>query len=361
MNRPNETDKASPYSTLPDHCFWRRSIAAVDYTEVDPVTASPFRIRPDERIATAGSCFAQHLARRLKASGFNFFVTETAHPLASPEIATSFNYAVFSARYGNIYTSRQLLQLLERALGLFETQENAWRSADGRYLDPLRPTIQPGGFATLAELAADRRQHLAAVHRAFTQMDYFVFTLGLTECWVSRDDGTAFPVAPGVAGGRFDPERYALLNLGAADVQRDMDQFITALRRINPTVRIILTVSPVPLVATAENRHVLVATTYSKSVLRVVCDELVRAHADVAYFPSYEIITASCSAGRYFGSDWRSVTEDGVSHVMRVFLRHFTEGGETQPGRPTEPRDTFVERMSEVVEAICDEERIDKY
>ena len=79
--------------------------------------------------------------------------------------------------------------------------------------------------------AVSRRLRNSQPTGASTWLQSTVRSRRWTECWVSRDDGTAFPVAPGVAGGRFDPERYALLNLGAADVQRDMDQFITALRR----------------------------------------------------------------------------------------------------------------------------------
>ena len=61
----------------------------------------------------------------------------------------------------------------------------------------------------------------------------------------------------------------------------------------------ILTVSPVPLVATAAGKHVLVATTYSKSVLRVACEEVCQKAADVMYFPSYEIITGNYNRGSY--------------------------------------------------------------
>ncbi|WP_202966235.1 GSCFA domain-containing protein, partial [Staphylococcus aureus] len=49
---------------------------------------------------------------------------------------------------------------------------------------------------------------------------------------------------------------------------------------------------------------------------------------DTLYFPSYEIITSPEGAFRYLESDLRSVSKDGVDHVMRVFFRHLTEGGD---------------------------------
>ena len=56
------------------------------------------------------------------------------------------------------------------------------------------------------------------------------------------------------------------------------------LKRLNPGVRVLLTVSPVPLIATYEPRHVLVSTTYSKSVLRVAAEQVMRRHDWVDFY-----------------------------------------------------------------------------
>ncbi|EFG9941253.1 GSCFA domain-containing protein, partial [Escherichia coli] len=52
---------SNPYNGLPDHCFWSRSHRA-PMNEVDPVVKGGFALTPDMKIATAGSCFAQHIA-----------------------------------------------------------------------------------------------------------------------------------------------------------------------------------------------------------------------------------------------------------------------------------------------------------
>ena len=130
---------------------------------------------------------------------------------------------------------------------------------------------------------------------------------------------------------------------------------------MNPTARMIVTVSPVPLIATAAGRHVLVSTAYSKAALRVACEELVAARPDVAYFPSYEIVTGNFTHGAYFAPDLRSVTEAGVAHVMRVFLRHFTRSGTAAVPAPLPEAtaDQHTRRMAEHVRVICDEEALD--
>ena len=211
-----------PYRALPPKAFWRKSVAAVAMEDVDPVGDFKLRILPETKVATAGSCFAQHIARHLKKSGFRYYVAEEGHPIVPQAIREKHNYGTFSARFGNIYTARQLNQLFDRAYGNFDPQEPPWIDADGTVRDPFRPNVQPGNFVSVAEMLADRQQHLAAVRTMFETLDVFVFTLGLTESWKSRGDGAVFPLCPGVEGGSFDLSKYAFENQSLKAVMKDM-------------------------------------------------------------------------------------------------------------------------------------------
>jgi hypothetical protein len=348
--------KAShPYRQAPDQAFWKRAVAELPIGEVDPVVDFPFRIGPADKIATAGSCFAQHIARYLRKSGYSYFVTEPGHPLLDDETRERFSYGLFSARFGNIYSSGQLLQLVQRAYGEFKPSERLWEE-QGRFIDPYRPNIQPDGFATQEEFECDQVQHLAAVRNMFEGADVLVFTLGLTEVWKSKVDGAVFPLCPGVAGGQFDASLHEFQNERVSDVVANLTSVINKVRRRNPTLKLILTVSPVPLMATASVQHVLVATTYSKSVLRVAAQEVCAANHDVAYFPSYEIVTGSYARGRYFHDDLRQVLEPGIEHVMKLFLRHVAQ--EAAPAGASETT-AFTSEVEQLVSAICDEELLD--
>lgn len=363
------TKSICPYKKLPDSAFWSRSIAKIALEQVDPVITTPFLISRTDKVATAGSCFAQHIARYIRGSGFNYFVSEDCMRFVPDDVKSSFNYGTFSARFGNIYTSRQLLQLFNRAYDLYHPTEDYWIE-DGRFIDPFRPFIQPHGFATLSEFAADRVQHFAAVRNMFESCDIFVFTLGLTETWEDQRDGAVFPVCPGCGAGEFIPERYAFKNLDYIEILEDMKIFIDCLRNVNPAVRIILTVSPVPLIASASSEHVLSATTYSKSVLRAVAGKLAITVPNLAYFPSYEIITGSYNRGSYYESDLRGVTEAGVKHVMSIFFKHFyqvdiakattplnsSNGGATQ----LKNLDNTDKEYTDRVRVICDEETLEQ-
>jgi hypothetical protein len=344
--------RRTEYSDLPASSFWRKSVEHVGVSGIDPVVAPTFRLSPQDKIATAGSCFAQHIARVLVEDGRNFLNVEPSKGRDSGD---------FSARYGNIYTARQLLQLAYRAYGKFVPSDTAWRRDDGRYVDPFRPQMEPDGFASAEETIAATTRHLSAVRRVFQEADVFVFTLGLTECWVSKHDGAVFPLPPGAAGAAIDYSKYAFKNLSVAEVTSDLTEAIEFLRTKNPRLRVIITVSPVPLVATYMNGHVLRSTIYSKSCLRVAAEEVAGSLPFVEYFPSYEIICGSFDESSYFEPDKRSVTQDGVDLVMSILRRHYFEEAPSSitpsggnPGLSSRSSDTAFmrrERIARLVDA----------
>jgi hypothetical protein len=345
----------TPYSGLPDHHFWRRSVGAIERHLLDPVVRTRFRIAPADRIATAGSCFAQHIARRLRSLGDYYMVVEDGAAIPEADRAAR-QYGLFSARYGNIYTAAQLWQLWREAYGEWQPAETAWRGAAGRWVDPFRPTVEPDGFDSPEAVATDRAAHLAAVRQLFESCDILVFTLGLTEGWRARSDGAVYPLAPGVAGGTYDPSAHEFVNFTASEVEDSLGRFLAAVKGRNPALRVILTVSPVPLAATFEDRSVLVSTTWSKAVLRVAAETMRSRHDWVDYFPSYEIIAGSPTGGLYYEEDDREVNSLGVSHVMRLFQRHYIDGD----GDGTEPASAAADIAAPIGNVICDEALIDQ-
>jgi len=348
----------NPYSSLPDHRFWRKAVAGLPPFALDPIVETPFKISLRDRVATGGSCFAQEIAHRLQQSGFCYYLAEEPPAGMSAQEAERRNYSMYSCRYGNLYTTTQLLQLVQRAYGEFAPDLDSWTDADGRFVDPFRPRIEPEGYATVEEMRADRARHLAAVRKMVETMDVFVFTFGLTECWRHRPDGAVLQLAPGVAGGVYDPERYEFWNMSVGEVVRD---FLTAVDLIcarNPDVRMILSVSPVSIIATGEDRHVLVSNSASKAILRAAADEVVRARRNIAYFPSYDLVTAAPNAARFYGDDTRRINSFGIDRTMRMFFEHFT-ARETVSTPVTAVKLDIAAEAKSNAKIVCDEEAIE--
>lgn len=345
--RPS-ADGATPYTALEPRAVWRQAVAETHALQLENLYRRKFAITAETTISTAGSCFAQNIAGALKRNGFNFNDFEPAPPLLPAALHKTYNYGVYSARYCNIYTARQLLQTFDRAFGLFEPYETVWAKGDG-YVDPFRPLLEPEPFESVAELERARQTHFAALRRLFQETNVFILTLGLTEAWLSKRDGTVFPLCPGTVAGRFDDADYEFKNFNSFEIFEDLVAFMTKVSEINSGVRFILTVSPVPLTATKSDCHVLAATTYSKSVLRAVAGHLASELAFVDYFPSYEIIAAPSMRGMFYDSNLRTVNSAGVDYVMSHFFR------EHLPSQPSLAGPAKALPPIGDLEAVCEE------
>jgi hypothetical protein len=301
-----------PYRHMPDRSFWSRSVST-GWNPHDLMTARVPVLLASDRIMSAGSCFAANTVPFLEAAGYIYVRTESIEETSSDR----FGYGRYSAAYGNIYTPRQLLQLVRRSGGSFKPVEDRWHTDDA-VIDPFRPGL-PFPAETDEEFDVLTAAHLARTREAVATADVFIATLGLTEAWVSSIDGAVFPACPGTIAGNFDPQRHMFKNFGVSEIVQDLRDLVDELRRIRSGLRVVLTVSPVPLVATATAAHVVCATSYSKSVLRVACEEIERTQPDVVYFPAYEIITGP-QAPDYFEPDRRNVSDAGIKAVMDVLL-----------------------------------------
>lgn len=319
----NQSTQPSPYSGLSASAYWRSGVAQSDPQSLDDVYAPKFRIASDAWVATAGSCFAQHIARHMRTNGYQILDVEPP-PLGLPYgLRQSFGYSTYSARYGNIYTVKQLRQLTQEVAGTFTPVDAIWEK-DGRYFDALRPSVDPNGLESAQEVAHLRRHHINMVRQMFEKLDVLIFTLGLTEMWLHRESGTVYPTAPGTIAGEFDPDKYVFHNAQFNEIVEDFKAFealLSQLRGGRP-FQVLLTVSPVPLTATASGNHILVANTYSKSVLRTVAGYLADNHAHIDYFPSYEIVTNPALRSAGFEGNLRSVRESTVQTVMRHFFHY---------------------------------------
>lgn len=341
-----------PYKEQPPKAFWSKSVSS-NFNDTNLLTDFSGYIKKSDRVVSAGSCFASNLIPYLEEVGIEYLRTESI-PKALQDLGENLGYANFSAAYGNIYTARQLRQLYERCNDQFIPVEVNWE-INGKFIDPFRPGLKfPAN--SLAEFRYLSKGHLQATKKAFEECDVFVFTLGLTEGWIHKIDGATYPACPGTISGNFDPKKYAFKNFSVEEIVDDLSTFIKSLRISNPKVKFLITVSPVPLVATATDNHVLLASTYSKAVLRVAAEQVCELFENVRYFPAFEIITGPQAPGDYFEQDKRNVSETGVKAVMTALLNACGLIKNSRKPRITQSSSKSVESFSGILtSAECDE------
>jgi hypothetical protein len=263
-------------------------------------------ITKQTRIGSAGSCFAMEIKKHLIANGYNYVEPEkSAH--GSANWGTQFNAVAFQ-------------QTVEWAFGLRERPLLIWDCPDFGYSafwDPFREGIT---YATGEDVAKSLAIHRKHARSALEQCDYFVLTIGINEIWRLAFSDQVLARYPR----NFSP--YLVRN-EVLTVQQNVDALqgaLDVLKRFNPGIQLIVTVSPVPLMATfqAHDKHVLEANQHAKSVLRVAVEEFVRRNPESAtYFAAFE--TVIWATDERWAPDCRHVSPKAVSNVMRLFEEVF--------------------------------------
>ena len=311
----------SPYTHLPESSFWKKGVAEKSNSDFSDLYSPKFHLKPDQPIASAGSCFAQYLRPHLEKSKAKYLDIEPPPKHLDVKSQSKHGFGQYSARYGNIYTARQLLLLAKEAYGLHCPTDIAWRLPNGRFIDALRPSVDPEGFERSQDLLQARLQHIGALRNLFAQAEVFIFTLGLTEAWTNLEGSTVYPTAPGTIAGDYDPQQYTFHNFSYSEVKNDLLEFVELVAEHSSNqMKVLLTVSPVSLTATASHSHILLANTYSKSVLRAVAGDLSNTNPNFDYFPSYDIFATIKTKGEYYNENRRTVRADAVGLVMSYFL-----------------------------------------
>jgi hypothetical protein len=148
---------------------------------------------------------------------------------------------------------------------------------------------------------------------ALEQADVIIFTVGVAPCFFERESGA------------FVLPRASSVSLWAQD---NILAIIEAAKSLNADVKIVLTVSPVPLKATLEMASVVQADCISKSTLRVAVHEVMGQGIDgVVYWPSFEIARwLSAYFPATFGADdgrSRHVSKAVIEVILELFLERY--------------------------------------
>jgi hypothetical protein len=160
----------------------------------------------------------------------------------------------------------------------------------------------------------------------FDDTDVFILTLGLSEIWYDTSTGEAFWRA--VPVGYFDASRHTFRVSTVAENAANLRAIYEMIREFRPSARIVVTLSPIPLVATFRPVSSITANSVSKAILRAAIDEVVREADDpehLLYWPSYEIVQDAFGTGKWL-PDGRHVAQPVLDYIMALFETYYCLG-----------------------------------
>lgn len=288
-----------------------------------PQFAVPFKLEPGSRIFTIGSCFARNVESELLTRGFSIPVREL---FRRPDFQ-HLDLGVIN-NYGTPSIYNEIAWAFEERP--FEPEHHLVEVVGGKFADiHLSPALRAEPWETVL----GRRRAISEAYRMAAQCSVVIMTLGLSELWFDTHSGFYINVAPRPSLIQKFPGRFQLHVLDFAEAYDYLDMAVGILKAHAPGQRIILTVSPVPMMSTHRAMDVMVANTYSKSVLRVAAEALTVKHDFVTYYPSFESVMLS-DRKIAWRDDMVHVTPEIVALNVGRMIEAFTDAGDRDADIP---------------------------
>lgn len=243
-------------------------------------------IAQDKGIFCIGSCFAREIATQLSQRNLKAMFVEMAEHINST------------------YANRHLL---DWALGRCEGQPKD----------------------RISQLCADMNITPESIVKSIRDSNIVIYTLGVAPVFVDKQNNNQFVMpTKSTLSSSVLAELYDFRTTTVAENVENLKYIFARLKEINPDIKLVITVSPVPLRTTFEFKSAVMADSLSKSTLRVAAHEFVSSHSDVLYWPSFEIVRwIGGHVGPYFGGDDGAslhVNDEVVKAITDSFIEHYS-------------------------------------
>lgn len=233
-----------------------------------------------------GSCFATEMGERLCAAKFACDVNPYGVLYNPISIATALHEMMQGCRY--------------EAQDLF-LHDGCWHSP-----------MHHGAFSDASQevVLQEINRRLQAAHEALPRLNTLILTWGTAYVYKTRAEGRVVGNCHKLPENHFD--RYRLT---VDEVVEAYETLFDLLFALNPSLRVLLTVSPI--------RHLrdgLHANQLSKSVLLLAADVLQQRYPQqVDYFPTYELLLDELRDYRFFAEDMVHPSGTALSIVWQRF------------------------------------------
>jgi tetratricopeptide (TPR) repeat protein len=241
------------------------------------------------RFFTMGSCFARNLAMSLRQSGYI-----SHHMEISEHINTTFANRVFVDWLRGVEIEPAIRDRIVQLLPEGCSKE--------RTLDNIKSS------------------------------DVFILTLGVAAAFFDRSTGAFVLPRASALNSRALAEKYRFRTASVQENTDNVRYLIDFIRSVAPHIRIVVTVSPVPILASFEHESAVQADCLSKSTMRLVAHEVVNNSGieNILYWPSFEVFRwGGSNASNYYAADdgaaWH-VSEAKVAGTIRAFVDMFSAG-----------------------------------
>jgi hypothetical protein len=276
-----------------------------------PYVEPKFRLNNDDSFFCIGSCFARVIERQLCYRNLN---------VTSMRYRGELEEAQLGANGANKFTTASMLNEVRWSLAQERFPDEALVPDGDGYRDlQLADAALPVSLSR----ARERRIELSEYFGRLSQADVVILTLGIVEVWYDRVAQLYLNITPTFEMTRRFPGRFTVHTSDYVENRARLTETLDLLSAHGRSgLRIILSVSPVPMHRTFTSPDALAANVYGKSTLRAVAGDIARERHDVDYWPGYELVTVT-DRNRAFAPDQAHVTEEAGEELVRSFAATF--------------------------------------
>lgn len=253
-------------------------------TEVE-VKESGYKLDYNSRIWMLGSCFAENIGCKLQYYRFGTDVNPSGILYNPLSIARTLEFLLEK----RIFTEGDLLQNAGKWVSLYH---------HGSFSAP-----------TKEECLGKINSRLMRAQAQLPDVGLLILTFGTS--WVYRHRATGLTVANCHRFPAADFERYRLTPELIAEEYRELTG---KLRKVNPGLRILFTVSPIRHWKDGAHENQI-----SKAVLLLAIEELIRELPETYYFPAYEIVMDELRDYRFYEEDMLHISSQAVDYIWEKF------------------------------------------
>lgn len=251
-----------------------------------PVDIAPgaFEIKHSNPILVMGSCFSEHIGKRLVDAYFPCMVNPYGILFNPASIAQSLQEILLQKEYG--------ISDLTQYNGLYHSMNH-----HGCY-----------SCSHETEILQHINKNILQAHEHLLKTDYLFITFGTA--WIYEMDGKVVANCHKMPAQRFNRRQ-----MGIDEIYNTYTSLIAQLHQIRPELQIVFTISPVR--HTKDGLH---ENQLSKSTLLLAVDKICRQTNGCHYFPAYEIVLDELRDYRFFADDMAHPSELTASYVWERFL-----------------------------------------
>jgi hypothetical protein len=271
-----------------------------------------FTLSRNDQFFCIGSCFARNVEEHL--------IYTRCSVLSKRIMCPAHEWSGRPNGLVNKFTTHSMLNEVDWALrppkitqALFEQTAQGWFDLQ------LSPGVRPVSL----DRAIERRAYLTNEYfRRLADTSVVIVTLGLNEVWYDSWSRRYLNAGPSLYAARRQAKRYRVEFADVDSTVRALEHMRKRLLRLNPNMKLIVTVSPVPMSETFSGKDVGIANILSKATLRVAAESFSSRHAAVEYFPAFEMITLAPRQLAY-APDCLHVNDKAVAIIMQRFAKSF--------------------------------------